>query len=604
MARSVPWVLLVVLGLLVTTVPASAAHPSTAPVAVPAPAAPTAASVPSEVLPGRAALLADARLAVDHFYATGGGATADAGWRWAPYFLAVDELLRATGDPRYQAWLQSWGDRNRWDPDAPPSPTSNPDSRAALQVWVRSEEVGVRADLSRGDALMRADLALPASQYWWIDALFMGLPLWSTYAQRTGDPAYRAKGAQFYDFLKTRGRTSWRTGCTDTGLFDPAEDLWWRDCQYVPRRDALGHEVFWSRGNGWLLAALARTLEVMPADDPQRAEYTAMLRRMTARLVALQPADGVWRTSLLSPSLHPLPETSGTALIAYAMASGLRSGVLDAPTYLPALARAWNGVRTTALQPSGFLSHCQGVAEAPGTPSTTTSIGYCVGAFALAATAITELDGLVAADAFSRTTAAGWGLAGTGGFWRRPGGTAADGVRAGAGRLSATAGQTRTTVLPGVAVSDSDVRVEAALTPPVRGSAYLGLVARQSSAGYYSGRVVVPATGAARVQLQRSGVTLASLGVLGLTVRAGDRLALRLLVTGSATTTVRAKVWRAGTPEPATWSASATDTAAGLPRSGAVGATLYLTPDGSPAPVTVAFDDFRARTTAVRTTTR
>ena len=419
--------LVVALATLQAPVPASALVPS------PVPAPPTATQIPTQptpvptpaalaALPARAQLIADARLATDYFYSHNGGATSDASWPWVPYFLGVDELVRATGDTTYRQRLQSWGDRNSWNPDAPPSPTSNPDSRAAIQVWERSDKVGVTPDLTRSNALMSADRSLAPSTYWWIDSLFMGLPLWPTWTARTGDPSYAAQGLKFYNFLKTQGATQYRTGCTNTGLFDPTENLWWRDCQYVPQRDAQGHKVMWLRGNGWVMAAMARTLQELPPGDPQRAEYTSMLQRMATRMASLQPADGMWQTSLLSPSLYPAPETSGTALATYAIAYGIRTGLLDSATFLPVVQKAWAGLKSVSLQASGFISNCQGVAEAPGNPSTTTSIAYCVGAFTMAATEIAKLDGVLASDSFPRTTTNGWGLAQTGGAWTRPSG--------------------------------------------------------------------------------------------------------------------------------------------------------------------------------------
>ncbi len=487
-------------------------------------------------MPSRAAVVAASRSAVDYFYANGGGATSDDSWRWAPYFMAVDELYRETGDVKYRQWLQAWGDRNGWDPTAPPSPTSNPDSRAAIQVWEDSTELGVNANLAPSDAAMASDLNLPANQYWWIDSLFMGLPLWPTWAARTGNSAYQAKQTQFYDFLKTQGRTTWRTNCTNTGLFDASQGLWWRDCMYVPQRDSLGHKVFWSRGNGWVIAAMARTLKQLPQGAPQRAEYESMLQTMAARLAQLQGADGMWRTSLLSPSLYPVPETSGTALFAYAMAYGIRVGLLDEATYLPVVTKAWEGLTSIGLKSSGFLSNCQGVGEAPGTPSTTTSIAYCVGAFGLAASEIARLSDTYAVDSFTRTVANGLGWAETGGAWTLPGSVPASNyaVSGGAARITTPAGQTRNAYLDAVSSDDTDLRASFGFARPSSGSAYVGLLGRRVGSADYGARAVTAPDGSVRLQLRRSDVTLTNLTVSGLTFVTGNRMHLRLQVVGTA----------------------------------------------------------------------
>ena len=69
---------------------------------------------------------------------------------------------------------------------------------------------------------------------------------------------------------------------------------------------------------------------------------------------------------------------------------------------------------------------------------------------------------------------------------------------------------------------------------------------------------------------------------------------MRLQVTGSSPTTVRAKVWRAATAEPASWTATATDATAGLQGAGGVKLYSYLSASATNAPVKVLVDDVKA----------
>ncbi|WP_108249390.1 glycoside hydrolase family 88 protein [Planctomonas deserti] len=597
-------VALLVPALAVSGLPAAASPAAAAPQAGPEAGSTAATETASallavtavEALPSRASIVQAGRSAVDYFYTAGGGATADDGWRWAPYFMAVEALHQETGDPLYRQRLQAWGDRNAWNPEAAETPTSNPDSRAAIQVWQDSVRAGVSVNLAPSDRVMAADLSLAPSRYWWIDAMFMGLPLWPRWADRTGNAAYQVKHAQFYSFLKTQGATTVRPGCTNTGLFDPSEDLWWRDCKYVPQRDALGNKVFWARGNGWVMGAMARMLMDLPSTDPSYAEYRLMLQRMAARVAALQGSDGMWRSNLLSPSIYPAPETSATALFTYAIAYGIRTRVLDSATYLPVVTRAWNGMRATSLTSSGFLSHCQGVGEAPAAPSTTTSIAYCVGAFGLAATELAKLSGDLASDSFGRTATGGLGTADIGGTWTTAGTASSFTVNGRAARITTPAGSTRYAYLNGVTTAGSDSRAVLSFPRPTAGSVYAGLLGRRVGTADYRGRVVVGANGSVQIQVQRTGMTLRSALVPGLTYSANQKLNLRVQVTGSAPTTVRAKVWRMGSVEPTSWQVTATDATAGLQSAGAVGLYSYFSGSGSPSTVTVAVDDLSVRT--------
>jgi hypothetical protein len=239
----------------------------------------------------------------------------------------------------------------------------------------------------------------------------MGLPNWTRSAARTADSAYLAKMNALYAWTRDQGGTAALCGgSVSGGLYDPAERLWYRDCNFIGKRDAAGHKIFWGRGNGWVIAATAQVLATLPAGDPSAATYRDMLGGMAARLRQLQGTDGFWRSNLLSPTLYPQPETSATALIAYAMAYGINTGLLDRATYVPVVTRAWNGLASTARRSTGFVSYCQppgGQPAAPYTGSsprvapTATSSGtlhsdsppYCVGAFLLAGSEMARLTG-------------------------------------------------------------------------------------------------------------------------------------------------------------------------------------------------------------------
>ena len=70
---------------------------------------------------------------------------------------------------------------------------------------------------------------------------------------------------------------------------------------------------------------------------------------------------------------------------------------------------------------------------------------------------------------------------------------------------------------------------------------------------------------------------LATTTVSGLTVGAGQSLTARFTVSGTTNTTLRAKVWRQGTPEPQNWLMTTSEsTPAALQGHGGVGILLYV----------------------------
>ena len=368
-------------------------------------------SATSTGLPSYASIVNAAKLATNYYRTTYAHTTLTPrnGWSWSTYTQGVQTLFGQVGDQQYLNDNLAWGSSNSWSVE---TSETNPDTVKSLQTYYDLNALDSTASLIKADAEMASDLTnLPVSQYDWADALFMGLPDWTRWATRTGNSAYLDKMDSLYVWSRDEGATSSRcAGSTPSqpGLFSSADGLWYRDCTFVGALDANGKPIFWARGNGWVIAAMAQVLQTLPSSDSRRATYVSMLQTMAAALVPLQGSDGFWRASLADPSLFPSPETSGTALITYALAYGIQAGLLSSATYLPVVVKAWHGLSTMALQPSGFITDCQGNGVSPAAPytalspqtgQTSTSSGtvntdeppFCAGAFLLAGAQVAQL---------------------------------------------------------------------------------------------------------------------------------------------------------------------------------------------------------------------
>src|SRR3546814_2869302 len=115
-------------------------------------------------------------------------------------------------------------------------------------------------------------------------------------AEATGDRRYA-------DFV----HEEWKA--TTDYLFDPAEQLYFRDSRFFDMRDAKGRKLFWSRGNGWVMAGLVRVLQVLDKSDPQRPTYEKLFKDMAAKVVTLQKADG-YRSEEHTSELQSLMRSS------------------------------------------------------------------------------------------------------------------------------------------------------------------------------------------------------------------------------------------------------------------------------------------------------
>ncbi|TFD07973.1 PKD domain-containing protein [Cryobacterium sp. TMT1-2-2] len=200
----------------------------------------------------------------------------------------------------------------------------------------------------------------------------------------------------------------------------------------------------------------------------------------------------------------------------------------------------------------------------------------------------------IAADAFTRDVSRGLGSADIGGAWTTTGTASNYSVTAGAAILRATAGGRSNGYLDGVSSVSTDVTVTTSLQQPATGAGtYVSLIGRRVASDDYRTRVKVLANGTVQLQLMRGSTTLQASTVAGLSYATNDQLQVRLQVFGTAPTTIRAKVWRVGTEEPAAWKLSRTDATAALQQAGSIGLAVYSSGSAT-TPMTVSFDSLSA----------
>ncbi|MFC1518607.1 glycoside hydrolase family 105 protein [Pseudomonadota bacterium] len=222
---------------------------------------------------------------------------------------------------------------------------------------------------------MNSDGMHSCQQRWcWADALFMAPATWFGLSKATQDPRY----AQ-YAHREVKATVDY--------LFDPQYDLLYRDSRFKNKKDTFGNQLFWARGSGWVFAGLARMMEFIPKNDPNRPFYENLFKKMAAKLKSLQKQDGSWAMSLLAKENMPQPETSGTGFFTYAMAWGINNGLLSESEYLPVVAQGWQ-VLNSAVHPNGKLGWVQQIGDAPDDVSYDDSQVYGVGAYLLAGSEI------------------------------------------------------------------------------------------------------------------------------------------------------------------------------------------------------------------------
>jgi len=201
-------------------------------------------------------------------------------------------------------------------------------------------------------------------------------------------------------------------------------------------------------------------------------------------------------------------------------------------------------------------------------------------------------NGLIAADGFARTLASTWGPADVGGPWSMLGASSRFSVAGGTGIHTVPAGATVESQLASVSATDVDLTVSVGVDKlPASGYVFAWVGARVSGTTGYWSRVRINPDGTVGVHILRDATALVgSSTVSGLTYTAGDRLNVRFQAEGSSPTTLRVKVWRAGTTEPALWTYTRTDATAANQGAGAVSLRSYA-PNTGNNPIAVSYDE-------------
>lgn len=99
---------------------------------------------------------------------------------------------------------------------------------------------------------------------------------------------------------------------------------------------------YWGRGNGWVAAGMCEMLKALPADHPDRNSILESYRLMMNTLKEYQNMEGLWNQ--LIDKVDCWTETSGSAMFAYSLITGVKYGWLDRDEYTPVARKAWMGL--------------------------------------------------------------------------------------------------------------------------------------------------------------------------------------------------------------------------------------------------------------------
>ncbi len=258
-------------------------------------------------------------------------------WMWGEALLgyALDELDKANGREDYTAFLKAYCDY--WaeqDPAVDQSDTSAP----ALITYAMYKRTG-NAEYKRltdkvldyirfsprlyRDCLNHLGNSKKSKIYpksVWIDSVMMFSVFTSLYAGENGDRAlldFAARQPEQYADM----------------MLDKEKGLWIHS-YWVKKKSPYPKNVFWGRGNGWVVCAFPMILDNVGKDHPCAPRIVELLEKTSEALLARMNPDHTFNTLLTQKSYR---ELSATALIAAGWMHGVRCGYLDEKFLAPAI---------------------------------------------------------------------------------------------------------------------------------------------------------------------------------------------------------------------------------------------------------------------------
>ncbi len=254
-------------------------------------------------------------------------------WSWSAAVFTFGLARLAVVSPRRAEWIaylrEYYVDRRRppeirRPDDCAPAlgaavlvrELNQPDAAVALQPVTQYVRTAPR---NRLGALDHLDPRTPLGRLYpasiWVDSMMMYGLAAALAAQALDDPQLRT-------FASTQPQIF------AAQLQDPQAGMFRHAALHRRGRLRPSAPTFWLRGNGWAAASMVEWVAMMSPDDPHRA---AIIDRLLPLLLALRRhrgADGMWTTVIDDPRTYP--ETSGTALVAFALAKAARLGLVDA----------------------------------------------------------------------------------------------------------------------------------------------------------------------------------------------------------------------------------------------------------------------------------
>lgn len=274
---------------------------------------------------------------------------------------ACTDLYRATGDGDFRRFVLDYVSRYVAEDGTIPNYEMrqyNSDSiNAGKALFFALEETGeerYRKAIEFHMQRLREHPRCQCGSFWhkqlypnqiWLDGLYMVEPFYMAYEmkfggmEKVGDVVLQFKNVRKHLWNAKKG--------LNYHAYDETKTMFWAD------RESGCSANFWLRSTGWYLMALADTIDACREELYEHYRTLVdIFRESLAGVLRYQAADGLFYQVIDHPMAKGnYTETSGSAMIAYALMKGVRLGILDPEKYLPIGKRVFEALAETKLVP-------------------------------------------------------------------------------------------------------------------------------------------------------------------------------------------------------------------------------------------------------------
>ncbi len=250
---------------------------------------------------------------------------------------ALMEMTRITGDARYEAfaetvadyYVQQDGTILTLEADKANLDDIN-EGRVLFELYEKTGKEKYRLAAGRLYSQLEAQPRTYEGNFWhkaiypnqvWLDGIYMAQPFRALYEKYFGDHDYS-------DIIKQIRTVNQRMRSAETGLYfhgyDASKTAFWADPETGCSKN------YWLRSLGWFAVAMADLSEIIP-EGPERDELTAIFADLmkAMRRYADEETGMYWQVPDQPGREGNYLETSGSAMMAYAMLKGARLGILS-----------------------------------------------------------------------------------------------------------------------------------------------------------------------------------------------------------------------------------------------------------------------------------